>query len=194
MGQEEQERITRIIQDHTAVIGETFSTQAAELASFSREVAKVFHRGGRLLVLGGGPLGAIADLLATLFLHRLSFERPLLPAISLGNDAVLATSLSRDGLGHEFFARQLRTLATAQDMLLVFAGPRREEAVEEALTVAGDLDCGTAVVLHGRGDTLQVPPDFLFRLETDSVPRALECALLFSHLLVELVEGELFGI
>lgn len=190
----EQERITRIIQDHAAVIGETFTTQAAALADFSREVASVFHRGGRLLILGGGPLGAIADLLSTLFLHRLTLERPLLPAISLANGAVLATSLSRDGLGHEFFARQLRGVATAQDVLLVFAAGRREEAVEEALAAAVDLGCGTAVVLQGRGDTLLSPPDFLFRLETDSVPRAVECALLFSHLLVELVEGELFGI
>lgn len=190
----EQERITRIIQEHTTVVGETFTAQATELAAFSREVASVFYRGGRLLVLGGGPLAAIADLLATLFLHRLALERPLLPALSLGHDAVLATSLSRDGLANEFFARQLRVLATAQDLLLVFSGPRREEAVAEALTVAGELDCGTAVVLQGRGEFLQNPPDFLFRLETESVPRAVECALLFSHLLVELVEGELFGI
>jgi D-sedoheptulose 7-phosphate isomerase len=38
------------------------------------------------------------------------------------------------------------------------------------------------------------PPDFLFHLETDSLARALEASLLFGHLLVELVESELFGI
>lgn len=189
-----QERITRIIQEHTAVVGDVFSSQAAELARFSHEAVNVFHRGGRLLVLGSGPLGAMADLLATLFLHRLSLERPLLPALSLGHNAVLASSLIRDGMGHEFFARQLQAVATPQDMLLVYSGPRREEALEEALAVASEIGCGTAVVTQGRGDTLREPPDFLFRLETDSVPRAVECTLLFGHLLLELVEGELFGI
>lgn len=189
-----QERIDRTVREHTAVIGEMFTAQAAGLESFSREVVSVFHRGGRLLVLGSGPLGAIADLTANLFLHRLSLERPLLPSLSLGHDAVLATALVRDGRGHEFFARQLRAVATGQDLLLAFGGSRREEALEEALAVAAELGCGTAAVLQGKGESLREPPDFLFRLETDSVPRALECALLFSHLLVELVEGELFGI
>jgi D-sedoheptulose 7-phosphate isomerase len=189
-----QERIDRTVQEHRTVIGEIFSTQAAELAGFSSKVVSVFHQGGRLLVLGSGPLGAIADLTANLFLHRLSLERPLLPALSLGHDTVLATALARDGRGHEFFARQLQAAATRQDLVLVFGGPRREEALEEALTVAGELDCGTAAVLQGKGELLREPPDFLFRLETESVPRAVEAALLFSHLLVELVEGELFGI
>lgn len=189
-----QERINRTVREHTAVIGEMFTAQAAELESFSREVVRVFHRGGRLLVLGNGPLGAIADLTANLFLHRLSLERPLLPALSLGHDALLATALARDGRGHEFFARQLRAAATGQDLVLAFGGPRREEALEEALAVARELGCGTAVVLQGRGESLREPPDVLFRLETDSVPRAVEGALLFAHLLVELVEGELFGI
>ncbi len=189
-----QERINRTIQEHTAVVGEIFTAQSAELARFSQEVVSVFHRGGRLLVLGSGPLGAIADLLATLFLHRLSLERPLLPALSLGHDAVLASSLARDGRGHEIFTRQLQAIATAQDMILVFGGSRREEALEEALAVASALGCGTSAVFHGRVEFLQEQPDFLFRLETDSVPRAVECSLLFGHLLVELVEGELFGI
>jgi D-sedoheptulose 7-phosphate isomerase len=189
-----QDRINRTVQEHRTVIGEIFSTQAAELAGFSREVVSVFHRGGRLLVLGSGPLGAIADLTANLFLHRLSLERPLLPALSLGHDAVLATALARDGRGHEFFARQLQAAATGQDLVLVFGSSRREEALEEALAVARELGCGTAAVLQGRSELLREPPDFLFRLDTESVPRAVEAALFFGHLLVELVEGELFGI
>jgi len=189
-----QERINRTVQEHRTVIGEIFTTQSAELAGFSREVVRVFHQGGRLLVLGSGPLGAIADLTANLFLYRLSLERPLLPALSLGHDAVLATALARDGRGHEFFARQLQAAATGQDLVLVFGSSRREEALEEALAVARELGCGTAAVLQGRAELLREPPDFLFRLETDSVPRAVEAALLFGHLLVELVEGELFGI
>lgn len=188
------ERVDRTVQEHTAVVGQAFSTQAAELARLAREVVSAFHRGGRLLVLGSGPLGAIADLTATLFLHRLSLERPLLPALSLGHDAVLATALARDGRGHEFFARQLRAVATAQDVVLVMGDPRREKAIDEALAVCREVGCGTAAILQGRGESLPTSPDFLFYLETDSAPRAVEGALLFGHLLVELVEGELFGI
>jgi len=189
-----QERINRTVQEHRTLIDEIFSTQAEELAGFARKVVSVFHQGGRLFILGSGSLGAIADLTATLFLHRLSFERPLLPALSLGHDTVLATALARDGQGHELFARQLQAVATGQDMVMIFGGSRREEALEAALAMAGEIGCGTAAVLQGKGELLAEPPDFLFRLDTESVPRAVEAALLFGHLLVELVEAELFGI
>jgi D-sedoheptulose 7-phosphate isomerase len=79
-------------------------------------------------------------------------------------------------------------------MLLVFGGPRREEALDEALAAAGQVGCGTAAVIQGRSESWRESPDFIFRLGTETVPRAVECALLFGHLLVELVEAELFGI
>jgi len=189
-----QERITRTLREHTAVLTETFAVHAADLERFAREMVNVFHRGGRLLVCGSGSLTAIADLTANLFLHRLSLERPLLPALSLGHDMTLATSLLRDGQGHEFFARQLRAVATGQDMVLAFAGGHREESLETGLAAARQLGCGTAMVLQGKGEWLRDSVDFLFRLETESVPRAVEGSLLFGHLLAELVEGELFGI
>ena len=81
-------------------------------------------------------------------------------------------------------------MATGQDVVLAFAGAHREESLEEGLAVARQLGCGTAVVLQGKGEWLRDGADFLFRLETDSVPRAVEGALFFGHLLAELVEGE----
>lgn len=189
-----QERIVRAVQEHTALIGEAFAAQAPALTDFAQEVVSVFHRGGRLFALGSGAQGAVAIHTANLFLHRLALERPLLPAVALCHDAALATALTRDGHGHEYFARQLRALAGSGDAVLVFAGAGRDDAVEQALGAARQLGCVTAVVLQGRGETLADPPDFLFRLETDSIPRAVEGALFFAHLLVELVEAELFGI
>jgi D-sedoheptulose 7-phosphate isomerase len=41
---------------------------------------------------------------------------------------------------------------------------------------------------------MEEEPALVFRINTDSTPRGLEAALFFGHLLVELVEGELFGI
>ncbi len=186
-------RVARALQEH-ASLAASFSSQAEVLGGCAQELAALFHRGGRLLTLGSGPCGAIASLTANLFLHRLALERPLLPAVSLCHDAVLATALARDRLGHDYFARQLRSLACSGDLLLVFAGPHQEEALAQALAAAREIGCVIAVVVQGAGEALAEPPDFLFRLATDSVPRALEGCLLFSHLLVELVEGELFGI
>lgn len=189
-----QDKITKSTRAHIAMLETTILEQAEEIAGFAQRLVEVFHQGGRLLVIGSGSLGAVANHVANLFLHRLSLERPLLPALSLCHDVTLATALARDGRAQEFFARQVRAAAAPQDLVLIFGDARRDEALEEALAAAHSQGCVSAVLLHGKGELLGDPPNFLFRLQTDSVPRALEGTLFFGHLLCELVEGELFGI
>lgn len=187
------ERIARTIREHQAVTKETFTAQAAPLILFAEQVAGAFQQGNRLLVCGTGCLAAIADLTATRFLHRLALERPSLPALSFGHDTTLATALAREGQSRQFFARQLRSIGTDGDVLLVFADLQPDPALTEVLAEAIDLGCVTAALVPGAQDLQPHPPEHLFRLETASAARAAEAALFFGQLLCELVEGELFG-
>jgi D-sedoheptulose 7-phosphate isomerase len=188
------DKIGQTIREHTAMIEESFQGQAGEMEEFARKLVDAFHRGGKLLVLGSGSLGTVANHVANLFLHRLALERPVLPALSLCHDVTLATALAQEGQGRQFFPRQLRAAAAAGDVLLAFGDSRRDPGLEEALAAGRQMDCVTALLVHGRENVLDQQTDFLFRLETDSPPRAVEGALFFGHLLGELVEGELFGI
>jgi D-sedoheptulose 7-phosphate isomerase len=188
------DRIEKTIREHTVMIEESFQGQAGELEAFACKVVEVFHRGGKLLVLGNGSLGTVANYVANLFLHRLALERPVLPALSLCHNVTLATALAQEGHGRQFFPRQLRAVAVAGDVLLAFGDSHRDPGLEEALAAARQLDCVTALLVPGRENIPDQQADFLFRLETDSRPRAVEGALFFGHLLGELVEGELFGI
>lgn len=190
----QQDRIAKSVKDLSTLLEESFAQQPAEVADFVRRVVDVFHRGGKLLLLGNGPQGTVANLVADLFLHRLSLERPLLPAVSLCHDVTLATALARDGRSRQFFARQLQALAGEGDIVLAFGGPHRDEALEEALATARDLGCPSALLHPGPGEPPGDAPDFLFRIPTDAATRALEADLFFGQLLVEMVEGELFGI
>jgi D-sedoheptulose 7-phosphate isomerase len=189
----EKDRVAKALQDHSSVIEEAFRQQTGQMLDLARQLVEIFHRGGKLLLLGNGAMGSITALVANHFLHRLSLERPLLPVVSLCHNAVLATSLGRGGEGKQFFSRQLRALAVKGDMVLAFCDAWRDEALEEALVTARQLDCETAAVIHGTA-TMEEEPALVFRINTDSTPRGLEAALFFGHLLVELVEGELFGI
>jgi D-sedoheptulose 7-phosphate isomerase len=189
-----QDKIANAVQAHVAMLEETVLDQKEDIAELARRLVEVFHQGGRLLVVGSGALGAVANHVANLFLHRLALDRPLLPALSLCHDVTLATALTRDGRPQEFFARQLRATAAPEDLVFLLGDAHRDEALEEALAVARSKGCLSAVLLHGKRDLLGDPPDFLFRLRTDAVPRAIEGTLFFGHLLCELVESELFGI
>ena len=86
-----------------------------------------------------------------------------------------------------------RALAAPGDLLIVFAGLHRDEALEEAIAAARALGCGTAVFASGEVLLRGEEPDFLFTVATDSPARLMEGALLFGHLLCELVETQLFG-
>lgn len=186
------DRISRALREQNG-LQESFPLQAEALADFVGRIVDTFHQGGRLLIIGSGALGTIANLLASHFLHKLSLERPVLPVISICHDLALLASLERDGLSRQYLSRQLQVMATATDVVFALAGSSRDEALEEALATARQTGCATAVLRAGGDDVPGDLPDYLFRLTTESEPRALEGALFFGHLLCELIEGELFG-
>ena len=186
------EKIGRAVQEQNALLT-TFPLQTEALAGFAGRIVDTFHQGGRLLVVGNGPLGAIATLIAGNFLHRLSLDRPPLPVLSLCQDITLATALERSGQARQFFSRQIRVIAQGSDIVLALADFHRDEALQEGLATARQAGCTTAVLRPGPEEPTDAA-DFLFRLDTDSPPRALEGALFFGNLLCELIEGELFGI
>jgi D-sedoheptulose 7-phosphate isomerase len=157
-------------------------------------VVEIFNQGGRLLIFGSGSLGAIANLVANLFRHRLSMERPALPALSLCNDLTLATALAKENRGSAFFGQQLQLVATDRDAVLAFGDVAYNEAVLAGLSEARDRGCVTAALLPEGEEPTGDGPHYRFRLSTDSVGRTAEAALFFGHLLCELVEEALFGI
>lgn len=189
----QQDKIATAAAALATLLDEAFTKQGEQLAAFAAKTVEAFHRGGKIVLLGNGSLGAVADLVAGLFLHRLSLDRPLLPAVSLSHDVTLATALARDGQSRQFFARQLQAVAAEGDVVLAFGEARRDESIEEALATARQLGCTVALLTHGDGEPGE-PPDFLFRARSDNAARAVEASLFFGHLLVELAEGELFGI
>jgi D-sedoheptulose 7-phosphate isomerase len=154
-----QDKISKSLREHTAVLEETFLMQANELVTFSGQVAEIFNRGGRLMVLGSGPLCSIANLVANLFRHRLHIERPALPALSLCQDLPLAASLAKEGRSGAFFAQQLQLIATEGDAVLGLGDVSHNDAVLEGLAEARELGCITAALLPEKGrDPRRRPP------------------------------------
>ena len=130
------DKISAAVSQQVSLLDPYLLTQKPVLSTLAEHLVATFHRGGRLYLVGSGPFGAIAGLVGQAFLHRQTLERPALPAIALTNDAGLATFLAADEQGNQFFSRQLRSLASNQDLVLVFAGTNLSEADREALATA----------------------------------------------------------
>ena len=187
------DKLVRAAEDQKSLLNEIMVTHAEAFEDFARQVVKVFNSDGRLIIIGSGTLGAVANLVANLFTHRLSIERPMLPAISLCQNPVLATSLSGDNQNEQYFSRQLKTLARPDDIVLVFDDPHHDIAVREAVIAARNIGCTVSKIClcaDNDGDE----PDYLFCFPQVPQARGIEAAVFFGSLLCELVEGELFGI
>lgn len=187
------ERIARVLQDHLVLIREAVVPQEAVLLALAQRLCEAFQREGRLFVCGSGPMAVVSDLTANLFLYRLGFERPALPVFSLCHDSTLLHSLSRDGLARQVFSRQIRPLATENDILLIFSDLHPDPALTDALIAAERIGMTTAAVAPAKIVlTGESPPQISLRLESSNPGRIVEAAVVIAQLLCELVEAELF--
>lgn len=188
-----QDKISAAVEQQISMLDPFLLTQKPLLNSLAEHLVATFHQGGRLFLVGSGPFGAIAGIIGQSFLHRQTLERPALPAISLTNDAGLATFLASDEQGSQLFSRQLRALATNQDTILVLAGTNLSQADREALNTAKQLGCRTILIASEQAEIAGSLPNTSLALPSDSLPRLLESTLFIGNLLCTLVESELFG-
>lgn len=187
-------KINAAVAEQIALLDPYLLSQQPVLNSLTEQLVTTFHNGGRLFLVGSGPFGAIAGLVGQTFLHRQTLERPALPAIALTNDAGLATFLASDEQGNQLFSRQLRAMASNQDLVLVFAGTTLSPADREALHMADQMECRTILIASEKAELADIIPDISLSLPSESLPRLQESALFIGNLLCTLVEGELFGI
>ncbi len=145
-----QDKITKTIRAHIAVLEKTFLGRRRRSRGSPKRMVEVFHQGGRLLVIGSGSLGALANHVANLFLHRLSLERPLLPALSLCHDVTLATALAREGRAQQFFARQVRAAAAPEIWCSYSETPIETPAWRRPWPPPTPMGCVSAVLLRGK--------------------------------------------
>jgi len=142
-----EDKINSAVAQQQALLDPFFIAHQEVLAGFATHLTTTFQNGGRLFLAGSGPFAALAGLLGQQFLHRQTLERPPLPAVALTHDAGLATFLVAEEQASQLFSRQLRALASDQDMFLLLAGTILCPADREALAAARQIP---RMLLHMR--------------------------------------------
>jgi len=189
------ERLDNSCRQLTGAVDELVSTQGDTLIRIGHQLAEIFARGGQLILAGNGPLLAIAQQTAAAFAHRLSFERPPLPATALGCDPVFTAALLADQQPEEILAREYRSHSDREHMLLLFCNRQPSPQLSQLIS---QIEDSRVLVLIGPENTALLPegrtPALSLQLDGESPARLAELCLICGHLLCELVEGELFGV
>ena len=159
-------------------------------------LAVCLRAGGKVLSCGNGGSAADAQHFSSELLNRFEMERPGLAAFALTTDSSTLTSIANDYAYGEIFAKQVRAIGAAGDVLLAISTSGNSDNVNRAVGAAHERGL-RVLALSGRDGgamaRLLRTDDVEIRVPADSTARIQETHLVVIHCLCDLLDRELFG-
>jgi D-sedoheptulose 7-phosphate isomerase len=151
---------------------------------------------GKILSCGNGGSAGDSQHFSSELLNRFEMERPGLPAVALTTDTSTLTSIANDYSFEDIFAKQIRALGRANDVLLAISTSGDSENVCRGIVAAHDRGM-RVVALSGRDGGrmagLLQDGDVEIRVPATRTARIQEVHLLVIHCLCDLIDLTLLG-
>lgn len=169
-----------------------FEENKDAILAASLQIAKSFHRGGKLLVCGNGGSSTDAQHVAVEFMHPVIVGRKALPAICLTNDMAMVTAVANDvGFG-DVFTRQIIALGREGDVLLGISTSGNSENLAHAFATARRMKLATVGFAGGDGGKMcdlrdKGLLDFCLTVPTSSIHRVQETHVALYHVMWDMV-------
>ena len=191
---------TRRIRAHFADSAQLKLAAADELAPDIARAAALMTdcllANGKILACGNGGSASDAQHFAAEMVGRFERERPELPAISLATDTSILTALANDYDFAQVFAKQVRALGDAGDVLLALSTSGNSGNVVAAVDAAHERGM-RIVALTGKGGgrvgELITPDDVHLCVPHTVTARIQEVHLLTIHCLCDAIDASLLG-
>ena len=179
---------------HVSVITSTVSESTHVVESVTRSLCTCFRNGAKVLFCGNGGSAADAQHIAAEFVNRLRFNRQALAAVALTTDTSVLTCVANDSSYDQVFARQVEALGRPGDVLVALSTSGASPSVLAALTVARSLGLVTIGFTgqHGRANMAPLC-DHILVASSDDCARIQECHEFLWHVIVGMVELDVFG-
>jgi D-sedoheptulose 7-phosphate isomerase len=147
------------------------------------------------MIIGNAELAAIASHLASNLVIRFKSEsnRQSLPAMSLCSDPVVMTAAAKEFGYDEIFSRQIEGLGHKGDMLFILSVNGNSGNLISAIKTAQHKNIITTAFLGGSGGTIAKMVERSLIIPHPSEQRVIEEMMFILHLMVELVESDLFA-
>lgn len=150
----------------------------------------------KIIACGNGVDGALAQLFAANLLNRFEQERPALPALALGADAVTATAIAQGNGLNDIFSRQVRALGQEGDVLLCINSGDSAASLLRAVQAALERNMSVVVMSNSRDSelgSLLRAEDVELRAAVSRPSRAVELHTMAIHCFCQLIDHSLFG-
>jgi len=153
--------------------------------------ANTIKSGGSIFWCGNGGSAADAQHLSAELIGRLVNNREPLPSIALNSDIAALTCIANDFGYAEIYARQLKGLGNAGDLLIVLSTSGNSENVLKCLDVARQTNIITAALLGKDGGEASGKSDFEIIIDSKITARIQELHKLIGHTICQIIEREL---
>ncbi|HKV41189.1 MAG TPA: D-sedoheptulose 7-phosphate isomerase [Blastocatellia bacterium] len=185
-------KIQRIATESIEAKRQFFGQNAALVARAAEIIVESLASGGKLMSFGNGGSAADAQHIAAELVNRLNRDHPPIAAVALTTDTSILTSITNDLSFDEVFARQLRALARAGDVVLAISTSGNSPNVIRAVEAAQELGLKTIGLTGRSGGRMASLVDVALIVEAPSTQRIQEVHITIGHILCELIEDSLY--
>jgi len=183
--------VARQIRDSIS-LKEHLIARADLIVQIATQMAKAFRRGNKVLLFGNGGSAADAEHIACELAGRFYADREPLPAIALSCNIASVTAIANDFGYDQVFARQIRGLVAAGDVVVGISTSGASANVIAGIQEAERRGAITVAFTGGEGKLGQIA-QFALSMPSTDTPRIQESHITAGHIISYLVEQTLFG-
>ncbi|HNJ75611.1 MAG TPA: phosphoheptose isomerase [Azospira sp.] len=191
------ERISQHFQDSAQTKLDAMELLAAPISDAVQTMVACLVNDGKILACGNGGSAGDAQHFAAELVGRFEAERQELAAIALTTDSSILTAVANDYAFDVVFAKQVRALGRAGDVLLAISTSGNSVNVIKAIEAAHDNDM-SVVALTGRGGgkigQMLREGDIHLCVPAERTARIQETHLLAIHCLCDGIDCLLLGV
>jgi D-sedoheptulose 7-phosphate isomerase len=177
--------------EHQQVFEASFSTLIAPLRRGVELVASCLAKGGKVLICGNGGSAANAEHFAAELLGRMECDRHPLPAMALSANTSAVTSIANDFGYEQVFCRQIKGVATREDILIALSASGNSPNIVAAVREAVAIGCPTIGLTGEGGGKIGPLVNVLLAVPSARTTRVQEIHALCLHALAEAVEEQI---
>lgn len=190
-------RVARNFEDSAQTKLNAVDAMAAPIAAAIETMTECLLAGGKIMACGNGGSAGDAQHFAAELIGRFEAERQELAALALTTDSSILTAVANDYSFNQVFAKQVRGLGHAGDVLLAISTSGNSGNVIEAIRAAHDQGL-RVIALTGKGGgqigEMLADADIHLCVPAVRTARIQETHLLVIHCLCDGIDALLLGV